>query len=188
MVERKGSCPHFISTSTLIPPLPSIHSRFSRDLSRLDADGNAPGEADSSSEEESSSEESEEDNRQNRVGQLPPIVDSESEEDDADMTGLSRNLNSTLSTAPRPLAPEAPTLSNSRLGEMTAEKVAAARKERKAAAANKGGKAPVKQSVQKGSDESSEASEAEENENHRRVGNMKPSALAAPRELSRREK
>lgn len=103
------------------------------------------------------------------------------------MSGLTRNLNSTLSTAPRPPPPEAPTLSNSRLGEMTADKVAAARKERKAAAAKKGAK-PVVTKQAKASDESSSESEAEENENRKKVGTMKASALAAPRELSRREK
>lgn len=153
--------------------------RFSRDLSRLDENGNNPNEAKESSSEESSSEsEDEATNRQNRVGQLPPIIDSESEDDEID--GLTRNVNASLSTAPKALPAAAPTLSNSRLGEMTAEKVAAARKERKAAKSN----APV--SKVKADDDS--GSELEENANNAKVRNLKTSDLGAPRELSRRER
>lgn len=111
-----------------------------------------------------------------RVGQLPPIADSDSEDD----SGLMANMNSTLSTVALSPPDEAPAVSNSRLGVKTAEQVAQARKDRKANA----GKGVKK--VAKGSDDS--GSEAEANDNKNQGKTMKMADLGAPREMSRREK
>lgn len=157
---------------------------FSRDLSRLDSDGNEEGKAKESSSEEESSEEEQVSSRPS-VGALPPIVDSESEGEEDGVAGLSRNLNSTtLAPGTAASSGPAPTLAGSRLGEMTAEKVAAARKERKAAA--KGAPKVVKAQKQDGDSSESDVEPLIDNRNAPKV--MKVSALAAPRELSRREK
>ena len=153
---------------------------FSRDLSRLNSDGES--EKGSESSEESSSEEEETvDDSRDRVGQLPPIANSDSEEEPTSNHGLQRNLNSTLSTMSLAPPEEAPATSNSRLGAMNAEKVAQARLERKMAqGAKKGSGAKVKGS---GSEESED-----ENDNRKAGKMMKAADLGVPREMSRREK
>lgn len=92
------------------------------------------------------------------------------------------NLNSTLSTVALSPPEEAPATSNSRLQGKSADQVAQARKDRKAAAGS--GKKPQEKKKAGSDDESS----AEENENNKKGGMMKLSDLNAPREMSRREK
>lgn len=156
------------------------HLSFSRDLSRLDPEGNPEGKgSDGSSSEESSSEEEEEDPR-SRLGQLPPIAGSDSE-DDAPTSGLARNLNASLSLAPA-VGPDGEVVVARTGAKLTPDQVAEARKARKAA--NKGGKGPAGGANKgSGSDE-----EEEENENKRGQKTMKVADLGAPREMSRREK
>lgn len=100
---------------------------------------------------------------------------------------MARNLNSTLSTVARePVDPDAaPAVSNSRLSARTAESIAQARKERKAAQGTKKAPNAAGGSKAKGSDDESSA---EENENQQKNKMMKASDLGAPREMSRREK
>lgn len=155
---------------------------FSRDLTPLDAEGNATKKPrrpdDSSSEEESSEEESEEDDPRARIGQLPPIADSESEDD----SGLVANLNSTLSTVainPDEEETQTPAAALARSGApKTADEIARARKERKAAA--QAGK-PVKKQA------SGSESEDEGNSNKTAGKAVKLSDLGK-QPLSRREK
>lgn len=158
----------------------SFRFSFSRDLSRLDADGNSASKGgDSSSSEEESSEE--EEDPQERIGQLPPIADSDSEED---TSGLVANINSTLSTAP-PSAEDA-AVSNAPLrtgAKLTADQVAEARKARKAQAKKGTGKAKAP-----GEDPSDSESEEEVNENKKVGKTMKITDLGAPKEMSRRER
>lgn len=162
----------------------SLSLSFSRDLSRLDPDHNPEGKgSDDSSSEESSSEEEEEEDPQARIGQLPPIADSGSE-DDEPIAGLTANLNSKLSTTP--LTPEeeeakakALAAAVARRGNVkTADEVAQARKDRKAA----GKKGPAKKAAGSGSESE------EENENKTAKKNMKLADLGAPKEMSRRER
>lgn len=113
------------------------------------------------------------------VGQLPPIADSDSEEE---THGLQANLNSTLSTLAIAAPEEAPASSNSRLGAAGAAQIAQARKDRKAAQGEKkaSGAPKVKGS---GSEESED-----ENDNRKAGKMMKAADLAVPREMSRRER
>lgn len=157
-----------------------MHS-FSRDLSRLNSDGESEKGSESSEESSSEEETNAVDDARNRVGQLPPIANSDSEDEPSSNHGLQANLNSTLSTMSLAPPPDAPATSNSRLGAMNAEKVAQARLERKMAqGAKKSGGAKVKGS---GSDESED-----ENDNRKAGKMMKAADLGAPREMSRRER
>lgn len=167
---------------------PSRLSRsFSRDLSRLDADGKPErrGENDVSSEDESSEEESsEDDDPQSRIGQLPPVDESD---DDEPVAGLTANLNSTLST--EAMTPEeeeeraralASAAARSKGGALTAEQIAQARKDRKAAGAQK------KSGAAAGNKNGSDSDEGGNNRAGTR--NMKLADLGAPKEMSRRER
>lgn len=92
------------------------------------------------------------------------------------------NLNSTLSTVALSPPDDPPATSNSRLGVKSAEQVAQARKERKAAQ-NKAGGSSAK--AKKNGDDSGSEPEANDNKGGK---TMKVADLGAPREMSRREK
>lgn len=114
------------------------------------------------------------------------MADSDEEEP---IAGITANLNSTLST--EAMTPEeeeerakalasAAAKSRAGAGQMTAEQIALARKERKAAAGQKKGGQKAK-----GSDDDSET---EDLGNNRQGKNMKLADLGAPKEMSRRER
>ena len=154
---------------------------FSRDLSRLDPEGNPEGKGsgDDSSSEESSSEEDEVD-PSSRMGQLPPVAGSDDDEPEASTAGLAKNLNSSLSLAPA-VGPDGEVVVQRTGQKLTAEQVAEARKAKKAAA----GKGKPAAAAGAGNDS---GSEEEANDNKAGGKNMKMADLSAPREMSRREK
>lgn len=184
---------HAPTPDLMLTASPPLRRSFSRDLTPLDADGNATkkkrNQDDSSSEESSDEESSDDDDPRARIGQLPPIEDSESEDD----SGLVKNINSTLATtslteaeaeaeagAAPAKAPSAAALLARSGAPKTADEIAQARKDRKAAA--QAGK-PAKQAAPgSGSD-----SEAEGNANKTAGKAVKLSELGK-QPLSRREK
>ncbi|SCV73231.1 BQ2448_7156 [Microbotryum intermedium] len=164
---------------------------FSRDLSRLGADGNSqrPGGSDdsndSSSEEDSSDEE--EQMTTTRVGELPPTA--ESDQEDQEDQGLVRNLNSTRLTTPSSASGATPSNTTTdlpRRGHVkTADQVAQARKDKKAA--KSGGQAATRAL---GSDSEDDRDDALDmmNANQKPNKGIKLGDLGAPKEMSRRER
>lgn len=153
---------------------------FSRDLSRLDPEGNPEGKGSGSdSSDESSSEEEDDTDPRSRLGQLPPVAGSDSDTEEP-TAGLAKNLNSQLSLEPT-VGPDGEVTVQRTGAKLTPDQVAEARKARKAAQGK--GKAP---GVKK--DGSGSESEEEENENKKGGKSMKMADLNAPREMSRREK
>lgn len=147
------------------------HDSFSRDIATRDLDGRKPPEA-SSSEESSDDDEEEEDEAAPRIqpGDLPP--NSDSDDDDDQLTkpmNRQLNLGNSKADAPPP---------------KSAEEIAAARKARR-------GKGKPATSNQKGGsdDDGEDNSEDEDMANaNRKKTTGKLSDLAAPREMSRRER
>ncbi|KAL8286181.1 hypothetical protein RQP46_004669 [Phenoliferia psychrophenolica] len=183
------TCAGSATQARISPPLPRKFGKakrgggrhFSRDLSRLDPEGNPEGKGsdDSSSEEESSDDEDDATDPSSRLGQLPPVAGSDDEQDDpAASSGLAKNLNSQLSLAPA-VGPDGEVVVQRTGQKLTPDQVAEARKARKAAA-GKGKPAGA------GGDGSE--SEEEENENKKGGKAIKMADLNAPREMSRREK
>ncbi|KDE02250.1 hypothetical protein MVLG_07184 [Microbotryum lychnidis-dioicae p1A1 Lamole] len=164
---------------------------FSRDLSRLDTDGNSQqleglnDSDESSSEGESSSDE--EEMPATRVGELPPTA--ESDKDEPEDEGLVRNLNSTRLTTPSSFSGSAPSNASTdlpRRGHVkTADQVAQARKDKKAA--KSGGQAATRAL---GSDSDNDGDDALDmmNANKKLNKGIKLGDLGAPKEMSRRER
>ncbi|SGY11910.1 BQ5605_C011g06316 [Microbotryum silenes-dioicae] len=171
--------------------LPSTYLSFSRDLSRLDADGNSQQLEGSNDSDESSSEgessSDEEEMPATRVGELPPTA--ESDEDEPEDEGLVRNLNSTRLTTPSSFSGSAPSNASTdlpRRGHVkTADQVAQARKDKKAA--KSGGQAATRAL---GSDSDNDGDDALDmmNANKKPNKGIKLGDLGAPKEMSRRER
>ncbi|SCZ94487.1 BZ3500_MvSof-1268-A1-R1_Chr12-2g03932 [Microbotryum saponariae] len=174
--------------------LPSTYLSFSRDLSRLDADGNSQQLEGSNDSDESSSEgessSDEEEMPATRVGELPPTA--ESDEDEPEDEGLVRNLNSTRLTTPSSFSGSAPSNASTdlpRRGHVkTADQVAQARKDKKAA--KSGGQAATRALGSESDDDDDDDDDALDmmNANQKPNKGIKLGDLGAPKEMSRRER